>query len=237
MVFKRPLISKEEEKTEYPSRLIHLSHGLVSFEKFGFIQKIPKNSIFIEAGDIPKYCYVIKKGCVVGFEYTPNGDERIYDVMLPQTILMEINLFFNIPSPIYFKSLKSTELICIERQTLLNEMAEDQQVVMEIIQSISYKFLASAEQTREINCHNTSWRFCNLLLMFAEIYGVPYEKKIIIEEKLSQQLLSNLLYVNRLTVNRIIKKLKDMGLIEQINGYYCICNKENLKKHMGYLEI
>jgi CRP/FNR family transcriptional regulator len=236
MIFKQPLISKDEEETEYPSRLIHLSHGLVSFEKFGFIKKIPKNSIFIEAGDMPKYCYVIKKGCIVGFEYTQNGDERIYDIMLPQTLVMEMNLFLNKPSPIYFKSLKPSELICIERQTLLNEMSEDQQLVMDIIQSISYKFLASMEQTREINCHNASWRFCNLLLMFANIYGVPYEGKTLIEEQLSQQLLSNLLCVNRLTVNRIVKVLRDMGLIEQINGYYCICNKEKLKLHMEYLE-
>jgi CRP/FNR family transcriptional regulator len=92
------------------------------------------------------------------------------------------------------------------------------------------------EQIRESRCHEATWRFCSLLLMFAENYGVPYEGKILIKEKLSQKVLSDILGVNRITVNHIIKKLKDMDLIVQINSYYCIYNQERLKKHMDYLD-
>jgi CRP/FNR family transcriptional regulator len=57
-----------------------------------------------------------------------------------------------------------------------------------------------------------------------------------IAEKVSQQTLSDLLGVNRITVNRSIKKLKDMGLILQINGFYCISDMEKLRRHMDYIE-
>jgi CRP/FNR family transcriptional regulator len=231
----RSLIPKEIEK-EPPSRLIHFPHEVLSLEKYGSVKSLPKNTVFIEPGDIPKYCYLVKKGCIVGFEYTPGGDEQIYNIMLPGSLMMEMNLMLNEPSPVFFKAIKPSILICIDRNTLLKEMSDDFNVVMNVVKSISYKFLAAMEQIRETRCHEATWRFCSLLLKFAEIYGIPYEDKILIKERISQKVLSDILGVNRITVNRIIKKLKDMDLIVQINSYYCIYNTEKLKKHMDYLE-
>ena len=47
--------------------------------------------------------------------------------------------------------------------------------------------------------------------------------------------MSNLLGINRITTVRGIKKLKDMGLLEQINGLYCIRDIERLKRHQRQL--
>jgi CRP/FNR family transcriptional regulator len=229
----QPLISKDKTKeTEPPSRLFRLSTETASLEKLGFLKRLPKNSIFIEPGDIPKYCYVVKKGGVIGFEYSSGGDERIYNIMLPGSLLLEMNLITNKPSPVYFKSIKPSELICIDRQTLLKQMGNDFNLVLNIIESISYKFLAAMEQVRETKCHAANWRFCSLLLMFAGRYGVPHDGKIVIKEKINQQILSDLLGVNRITVNRIIKTLKDLKLLSQINGYYCICGEQKLRQYM-----
>jgi CRP/FNR family transcriptional regulator len=230
-----PLISKDEDM-EFPSRLLRLPHGTAFLEKLGFPKKLPKGEIFIEPGDLPKHCYVIRKGGVIGFEYAGGGDERIYNVMLPGSLMLEMNLILNKPSPIYFKTIKPTELVCIDRHTLLEQMSDDFHLVLNVVESISYKFLAAMEQVREAKCHDTDWRFCSLLLMFVERYGVPYDGKIMIREKISQQTFSDLLGVNRVTINRIIKKLRDMELILQINGYYCIHDTEKLRKHMDFID-
>jgi CRP/FNR family cyclic AMP-dependent transcriptional regulator len=102
---------------------------------------------------------------------------------------------------------------------------------MDIMESLSTKYLSAMEQVRHTNFHNAGWKICDLLLIFAEHYGVPYDGKILIKEKISQQLLSNLLGINRVTAVRAIKELKEMALIEQINGYYCIRSLEKLKRH------
>jgi CRP/FNR family transcriptional regulator len=179
---------------------------------------------------------VIKKGGVIGFEYTAGGDERAYNVMLPGSLMLEMNVILNMPCPVYFKTIKPSELICIDRHTLLDQMSDDFRLVISIIESLSYKFLAAMEQVREAKCHKADWRFCSLLLMFADRYGIPYDGKIMIKEKVSQQVLSDLLGVNRITVNRIIKKLRDMGLILQVNGFYCIPDTEKMQKHMDYID-
>jgi CRP/FNR family transcriptional regulator len=215
---------------------LNLPHGTDSLEEMGFFKKLPKGDVFIEPGEIPKYCYVIKKGGVVGFEYTEGGEERIYYIMLPGSLMLESFVILNKPCPVSFKTIKPTELICIDRHTLIEQMSNDFSLVMSIIESTSYKLLSAMDQVRAVECHNTVWRFCNLLLMFADKYGVPYEGKIMIAEKVSQQTLSNLLGLNRITVNRIIKKLRNMELVLNLNGYYCIPDTERLRRHMDYIE-
>jgi CRP/FNR family transcriptional regulator len=229
-------IPNEPWRREFPTYLMNFPHEVSALEKFGSIKKLPKNTVLIKPGEVPKYCYLLKTGCIVAFEYISSGDERVYNIMMPGSLILESNLIFNEPVPIFFKTIKSSALICIDRATLLKAMNNDFNVVTNVIQSLSYKFMIVMDMMRETRCHDAMWRVCNLLLKFAENFGVPYEDKILIKEKISQQLLSDILGVTRITVYRIVKKLADMDLIVQINSYYCICNTENLKKHMDYLE-
>jgi CRP/FNR family transcriptional regulator len=52
-----------------------------------------------------------------------------------------------------------------------------------------------------------------------------------IATKVSIQLLTGMLGVNRASVVRAIKTLKDVNLLEYINGYYCIRSVEKLIQH------
>jgi CRP/FNR family transcriptional regulator len=204
------------------------------FESMGTLKKYPKNKIFVEPGDPPKYCYLLKKGCVIGFEYTADGDERIYDIHLPVSMILETRIILNSPSPIYFKTIKPSELVCISAHALLAAIRDDAQMMTALLESLANKFHVAMEQVRETKIHDTEYRFCNLLLMFAECFGVDYDGKILIREQVSQQVFADLLGVNRITINRIAKTLKNMGLIELINGCYCLPDTQRLQKHMSY---
>jgi len=232
---------KRDEKkltyyTEYPTRLLYLPHGMKRFEKLGIQKNLMKNYVIIEPGQIPAYCFIVKKGRVISYEFTPSGEERVYNFMEEGSLCLEANVLVEKPVPIYFKTAMPSELICIDRAELLSAMASDPQLTFDVLESVSDKFLASMDQIREGYCHNATWKLCNLLFIFADRFGVTYDGKVLIKEKVSQQMLSNLLGINRITTVRIIKELKDLNLIEQINGYYCIRNIEKLKQHQNYFD-
>lgn len=229
-------VNKETSYTDYPTRILHLSRGTERLEKLGFRRIFPKNHIIIEQGSPVDYCYIVKKGRVIGYEFTPAGEERVYNFNEEGSVLLEPNVLLNKPSAVYFKTTMSSELICISREALLCAMAEDQQLTLDIIESISDKFFASMDQIRQACCHNVTWKICNLLLIFADRFGVPYDGKILIKEKISQQMLSNLLGINRITTVRTIKELKELNLLEQVNGYYCIRSIEKLKRHQDMVD-
>jgi len=228
--------TKEKQTMAYPSRLLYLQGGTERLEKIGSVRNFPKNHILIEPGTVPDVCYVVKRGRVITSEYTPGGIERVYNFMEAPSLILECNLLMEVAVPVFFMTAMPSELVAIDRETLLAAMAEDPKLNFDIITSISDKFLAAMDQIREASTHNASWKVVNLLLIFAERFGEPYDGKVMIKEKISQQMLSNLLGISRITTVRIIKDLKELWLIELINGYYCIRDVDKLRQHLDYLE-
>lgn len=228
-------VIKHLPRTNPVSRLLYLPRGISRLEQLGEKKTFPKNHILVQSGSRTNYCYIVKTGRVVAYEYTINGEERIYNFNERNSVFLEANLLFDWDSPVSFKTVMKSELVCIDKESLLRAIEHSPEVSMDIMQSIATKFMSSMEQIRHTNFHSASWKICDLLLVFAEKYGVPYDGKVLIHEKISQQMLSNLLGINRVTAVRAIKELKDMSLIEQINGYYCIRDISRLQRHQAKL--
>jgi CRP/FNR family transcriptional regulator len=212
------------------------SKGIERLEKLGDKKHFDKEHVIIKGGSTPRYCYIVKKGRVIAYEITFKGNERIYNFIEPNSLFLEANLMLGAATPLYFKTTVPSDLICISNEALFRAMKDDPLLAYDIIESISNKYLSLIEQIRQTNTHSATWNICNLLLIFADRYGILFEGRTMIKEKLSQQMLSNLLGINRITTVRIIKKLKDMKLIEYINGYYCIRDIEKLKNHLDELD-
>lgn len=206
------------------------------FKVLGTEVTIPKNTIVHNANEVPLYAYYVLSGSIVSFEYTASGNERIYAISSRGTLVLEESVILQQPVPVSFKASRETRAIKISRESLLQAVASDPDIAMEIIRSTSAKLLSAMEVIRQSTSTSAAWKICNLLLIFASQYGVPYDNKILIDTKLSQQNIANLLGLNRITTLRVMKDLKDMGIIEQINGFYCVRSMDSLMRHMEYLE-
>ena len=197
---------------------------------------IPKNTIIHTADEIPAYAYYILSGRVISFEYTANGNERIYAISSNGSLVLDESLILQRAIPVSFRTTRETRAVRIDRDAIYRAVTADPEFAIAIIQSTAEKMLSAMEIIRQSTSTNASWKVCNLLLTFARQYGVEYDNKILIEEKISQQTIANLLGLNRIITLRVMKDLKDMGLIEQINGLYCIRDMDRLHTHMEYLE-
>ncbi len=209
--------------------------GLSSHEKFSNLGKpvsFAKGEIVAQAGRHPIHCYYVLEGRMMAFEYTTTTGERYYNFNEAGSLVMEANILLERDTPVSFVAITDVKARAISREELLRALKEDDALALEIMTSLSYKFMAAMDQVREATQCNVAWKVCNLLLTFAERYGVPYDGKTLIKEKISQQMMANLLGVNRITMVRAIKELREMGLIEQVNGFYCIRDKERMQKFM-----
>lgn len=218
------------------SFLIYLSRGISRLEKLGELIYLPKKHVLLEAGQWTNYCYVVKKGRVISYELLPNGEERIYHFHEEDSLFLEGNVLFGKPSTVGFKTTCATELIRIHKSELMNAIQTDPQLALDVIESASTKFQASMEQVRHVRNYSIPWKICDVLLSFADYCGMMVGNKVIIKEKVSQQTISNLLGVNRITTVRAIKELKNRGLVEQVNGFYCINDLEGLIAYQQSLE-
>lgn len=212
-------------------RILSLEEKDTPFARMGFSRKLPANTTFIQLGETLRCCYYVKSGVVVGGELKENGVEHEFQIMEANSLIGEELLICDRPCPVAFRTVKDTELICIDKETLFEQMERDPFLSRLLMESMGMKFLSAMDELRQTNAHNATWRICNLLMIFADKYGEDYDGKILIAQRLSQQMISTLLGINRITTVRIIKALKEMRLIEQVNGYYCIRDLNKLKAY------
>lgn len=220
----------------YPTRVLYLTRGIERMLDLGTHKQYPKHYVLATPEQVPDVCYLIVRGRVAAYETTRDGIERIYNYMDSGSLILDLNMLTRRKALVYFQTVQPSELVSIRRETLLRAMTENPEIMMDIVESISNKCLSAMDQVREVFQHNAPWRICQLFLIFADRYGVIYDGKILIKEKISQQMIANLLCINRVTAARAIKDLKELNLIEQINGYYCIRDVEKLHRHQEVLD-
>ncbi|MBS1484816.1 MAG: Crp/Fnr family transcriptional regulator, partial [Clostridium sp.] len=158
-----PSAAVQMPHANFVSRLLYLPRGISRLEKLGQKKSFPKNHMLVQAGTRTNYCYIVKKGRVAAFETTVTGEERIYNFNESNSLVLEGNLLFDQESPVNFKTVQPSELVCITKEMLLEGIAGDPQLAMDIMESLSTKFLSAMEQVRHTNFHNAGWKICDLL--------------------------------------------------------------------------
>ncbi|MGM9522285.1 MAG: Crp/Fnr family transcriptional regulator [Oscillospiraceae bacterium] len=198
--------------------------------------RLTKNQVLYSIGDQPDSCYYVLSGSLAAFEYTASGSERVYNVNRPGELVLVPSVIASHRLFLNFKANEPTVLIRIRRDAILQAMVDEPELALQVVYNLSSHLLDTIEQSRELSGYSVQWRVCSMLLRMADRYGVGYDGKLLIEEKISQQAIANAIHANRVTVTRTIGELKDLGLVEMVNGYYCIRSVDRLKRHMSYLE-
>lgn len=215
-------IMKEHVLPDYPTRIYSMDKGHELLFDMGERIHLKAGKMLVEQGDPIKYCYVVISGRVISMEYTLDGAERIFNMFDAGSIFLESNVLLDSIAAVSFKALTDTELVRITKKQLLKSMMEQEQVLLAVVSSTAHKYFSAMDQIREGFDHDAFWRIYNLFMIFASNYGKEDGNWIRIDIKLNHQMIGNLLGMNRVTVSKIIKEMKNQGLIQQVNDDYCI---------------
>ena len=132
----------------YQYHLLYLPRGIERLEKLGTCGTYPKNMELNTPGTVPDCCYLVKSGRVLCYEFSYNGDQRVYNIMEPGSMFMEECLLTDMECPVIFKTLDECELVRIDKCDLKRAFKHDIDVVMDVCESLSTKFLSSMEHLR-----------------------------------------------------------------------------------------
>lgn len=226
-----------QNDSDFLYHYLYLPRGVERLEKLGVHVEFPKNAVLNKIGEIPDCCYVVKTGRVLCYELSYNGDQRVYNIMEPGSIFLEECMLFDKPCPIEFRTLEKCCLIKIDKCDLKRAFKSDIDVVMDICESLSTKFLSSMEHLRLGPRQSAGWKVCKMLLITAQHYGeMQPDGTIVITQNMSQQMLADILGINRVTVTRKLKKFKESGLFEITNGKMVFRDLNVLEEYMATME-
>lgn len=161
---------------------------------------------------------------MLSLEITEDGEEHIFNIFEPGSLFLESNVLADYPSAIYFRAIVPTECVRVDNSCVREAMKRDEDIMQLIFESFASKFYSAMDRLRDHYNHGASWQVYNMLAQLAESNGKPYyENWIMIEMPMSQQFISNMLGLNRITISRALKELREKDLLMQINNkFYCI---------------
>jgi len=206
------------------------------FKSVGTILEWPKDYIISNAGEVmDSCCYYILSGQIVGYTISFSGEQIINTSNGPNSIGFLSSMFIKHKMNNHFKTASQTQVIKIPKREFYRLLERDSTLCISLLYTLSYLLVESKRQYRERGNYTVPWRVCKKLLVLAKECGTEYNGRIKIPVKISQQAIANSIQANRVTVCKTITGLKDLGLIETINGYYCILDLKAFIKHMDYI--
>lgn len=202
----------------------YLDTGIVPafFEQVGNKVKYSKGEIIIHANDQLRDIYILLNGKAKQYVMSEEGREKILFILEPGEILGDISLFEQREIGFYVEAIENSELLHLTMLNLTEVLRKYPEFNLYIFSSLSKKARDLVDQIEDTCFKDAETRVCDLLIKLAFYEGKMNKESSIITFRTSQQFISDMLGINRITAVKIIKNLKMMGLLDVKGNKYII---------------
>jgi CRP/FNR family transcriptional regulator len=221
--------AKDWSSESNPIKEVDQARCIEKLKKIGKIRSYPKGGVVSRPGDSGEVCFVVLSGMITAQVIAEDGAENHYISHKAGNVLLDAQCLCEWTETAEFYAAEPSELIAIGRVNLLAAMEKDFEIALFFMGTLSRKFRWYVEHCRNLSMYSAMRRFCDLLLEMADNYGEKNGQELRLRKKVSQEELAKQLHVNRLTVIRCIKELREQGLVGSADGYICIRDLSALK--------
>ena len=192
--------------------------SLKKIEQFSTIHHLKKGDIVFYEGDKSTNLHIIVKGVVSVYKTNLKGDEILIHKFYPTSLIAERANLANMNFPATCKMDEDGVILKIDFLKFKQILTEPD-ICFKIMQSLLKK-MTSLEETINNNV---------ILDIPTRIAKFIYENSSKFET-LKQHEIASLLNIKPETLSRKLKKLKELGIIENQNSKLKIINKEKIKE-------
>jgi len=192
------------------------------FEQIGKKVKFKKGEVIIFADEPIKDIYFILKGKAKQYILSEEGRERILFILKPGDIVGDISMFEQREAGFYVEAIENLDLIHLTLSDLQESMRKYPEFNLYILSSLSKKARNLVDQLEDTCFKDAETRVCDLLIKLAFYEGKMDKDSPRITFRTSQQFISDMLGLNRITTVKIIKNLRMMGLLDVKGTKYII---------------
>lgn len=186
--------------------------------------------LIIQEGSHFSGLYIVYRGLVKIGKYASTGKRRVLRFLAPKELFGLEALFMpgqqtNIQ---FARALVDSELIFIEKRVLLNFLERHPQALFALCRWFAREVaMLEFKLTRDAT-EGSIQNFSMLLLALNNKYGMKTDSGSQIDLELSRQTLANILGISIETLMRLMKSLKERGIISSENNKITIIDEEKL---------
>lgn len=178
-------------------------------------------------------CYCVLSGVIGTYGIDRFGVEFLTFILEEGCLFLESDMlegaqFAESEVAASFVAEQDTELRFIPQNEFQALMCGNTDVACCVALSIAHKMQAFRTLLNESRLHDALWRVANLFAGLADQYGIRRGTRIEIDFDISQQLVGKMLGINRITVAKSMRQLKELGLIEKTDDHYYLKDRNGL---------
>ncbi len=205
-----------------------LSDGdLADIERIVKKKKFGKNEIILYQFDPGDSLYIVSKGKVKVVLYSKDGKEVLLSNLGPGEFFGEMSLLDGLPRSASVVAIEDSEAIILNRRDFLELIRNHPEIALKILTELSKRLRSADQKIGSLILMDVYGRVARVLVELAEKEGKRVKDDIVIETRLRQQDIANMVGASRETVSRVLKDFVQNGFIS-IDGKKIIIHNADL---------
>ena len=167
-------------------------------------------------GDPAERVYLIRRGAVRLSRVYESGEEITVALLRENSLFGVLSLITGHRSDRFYHAVAFTrvEMITAPAASVLNAIEGDASVGLLLLQGLSSRILQTETMIETLTHRDMSSRLVSFLLVLCRDFGVPTQKGITIDLKLSHQAIAEAIGSTRVTITRLLGDLRNAGLVK-----------------------
>lgn len=186
-------------------------------------QTLDEGAWLFSQGDPARRFYLVQKGQVRLFRLSPEGAEKVIEIVCPGQTFGEALMFLNAPRyPVCAAALEPTELIGIDSREFSAMLRESVDTCFAVLGALSQRLRGLIGEIDNLTLHTAKCRVARYLLTHC-----PDDRRAF-ELDVRKGVLASRLSVKPETFSRVIKQLSQDGVISVYGAHITIINRQEL---------
>lgn len=190
-----------------------------------------RGSFFYHQDDCSDMVYIVVSGCIRVTTYQNDGQEIRFYIIERGGILGETACLMQLPHLESALAIIDTKAYCVPAEVFRCAVSENQMINEMTLKSICTKTRVLTQQVISLSFCSPTQRAARMLLYIYKEYGQSRGNIIHIDWRLTNQNLACMINVSRVTVNKIIGRFIEEGVLKKEGNYYQLLNHERLKQY------
>lgn len=189
----------------------------------------PVDSLIMRRGQVANALYIVIKGSVEISAENAEGRRYVIRYAGPSRAFGLLSVMDGKACPHYYRAHEETIVAIISCDLLFAVANADTDLLMSLFRELTERYRFSLRQMEEQAFDPLRTRLIRALLVLVETYGIPQDSGTVIQLRLAQDHLGDLLGVSRQSINKVIKQLEAEQLIEMHYGRVIVRDLDALR--------
>ncbi|MEW6095188.1 MAG: Crp/Fnr family transcriptional regulator [bacterium] len=189
-----------------------------------------KGDTIISSEEIGSTFFIVKSGKVKVTAEAVGGKEIVLSTFHPLAFFGEMSIIDGEPRSATITALEETNLITMEREVFMRILHRYPQITIKILTILCQRLRRADELIQSLRFLSASGRTIQTLFKLSDEHGVVTKEGILIDTKLTHQILASLAGTSRESMRKIIRDFQDKGCLKFQRGKITILKEDMLLK-------